>query len=852
MKQDEYNIERITNVDEESFEFGKTTKSETQSFADNKIEIRDEINENPASNSEKPEEEERRKEKKEESSKEESKDNSGGSKGGSSSGASSAVSSVAVAVSASLIVVGTLSTLVGINLTGNGGSNHPESSYGTVNVTNVVPWSYKIGCRLYLTVNGNDKYVVSVSQDDSELSSYELQNGKNEYYFQDLTPETTYSVQVKNVTQNNYVMYQSTINTIAVDEIYPALDLQPDLEEGTFEALLAYEYNDENFSNFALTITDKQNQSKMYRLRGTDEYQTVKLNEEGDEFEFSFDDPDGFDYKISYSYDGVTKSSEVYSIIFDTETPLVKYTITLDSGESTDDNIVYSLRAGKTFTLPENPFTPPEGYVFKCWSKGYAEYNPGMKVIRYLDADYTYTAKYMLDPTPVINSIEFTNEIDFTSDSHRLVVTMDYSDPQYSLYYVQIIFYNPDPEKRAADKNLVVQFSANESQSVYVDETEDFSLCTGKEIEYEIVYNSLGEVYTYRTGTVTFVDYLGREAHVDSFDFLNLNYDDTNDKYTMYWTCEYTDTFESSFYKYAVISLTPYDGGDPYNIYTSSMPASGDISSFDSLYQSFIDYTKVYTYTFGVYDVRDRFYTITSGVLDMQAMLSKVSNFSFTGTYYEVGTKIYLPIQADIVDNTNMYGDLTLTLADNRDSTNPNLYNYSLKKRSGYQVLDISDYPISALTTQDGTVYMISGSNASSYILGPLTADTFSDFGGLYGRYFYGNVNSTVVYEDNLSFDINLFRFDGMDNTFSNLKLVIEDDSGLGIKYTIPANISSFGQGVNDGQIEVSKDNEDYDAIVSLLKSYLVKVSITYDVYSFGATDQYSTTLCSNTVFTVK
>ena len=63
----EYNKEKINNEGniDSSFEFGSTPHYDSESYADNKIKIRDEVNDNPTSNTEKKEDEEKHKDKKE-------------------------------------------------------------------------------------------------------------------------------------------------------------------------------------------------------------------------------------------------------------------------------------------------------------------------------------------------------------------------------------------------------------------------------------------------------------------------------------------------------------------------------------------------------------------------------------------------------------------------------------------------------------------------------------------------------------------------------------------------------------------------------------------------------------------
>ncbi len=107
--ENEFNEVKIVNEDSvDNFEFGSTPKADSASFEENKNKIRDEVNDNPVSNSDVKDEEKKEQKKKEDNSSKNNK-SSNGSRG------SSMASSVAVAAAASMVVVGSLSALIGLS-----------------------------------------------------------------------------------------------------------------------------------------------------------------------------------------------------------------------------------------------------------------------------------------------------------------------------------------------------------------------------------------------------------------------------------------------------------------------------------------------------------------------------------------------------------------------------------------------------------------------------------------------------------------------------------------------------------------------------------------------------------------
>ena len=934
---DEFNFIKITNEDENpNFEYGLTQEEESSSYVDNNDRLRDEVNDNPTSNtSNKPKKEEKRRREDKSSKKDDSS-------GGSSSSSSSVSTTIATVAGASMVVVPTLSVIVGINLFFSGrcqmntidttettiaykldltdinedeciiklenkdfsdskalseGSNSGEfvnltsnteykisvidvtydnyvlyedkvftkqatpepgpepgpepepQDEGSVKVTNLVPWANKVGVRLYLTGNGKDSYDISIRSDGTQLQQYDLVEGKNEFYFTQLNAQTSYEVIVRNIGTSTNI-YDEFITTIAEDEAFVTLDLVPDLSDGTFEVLLAYDYRNQSFSAFELVMSDSQENIKQFRLENTDSYQTVTLNNPDDPIQFDFNDPNGFTYYATYLYEQEERTTEQQKVVFDTSTAPVKYNITLNPGDSADDPIVIPLREGKSYRLPENPFTPPEGYRFKVWKKGYAEYQPGMKVISYLDKDYEFVATYVEETK--INSFEFSNEIDFTTSEHQIPFTIDYVDPEYDLVRLRITFYNPDAEKAAQGKNIVAEFSPYDG-SFYASDISDMTLNTNTPIDYKIEYllESVGEYTEYTTGTVTFVDKEGREASVSSFEFDGITvYESTNER-ILKWHMDYTDTFYGGFFRKAGLWLTPIDGGEAININPGmSLPESGEVKSISSLDLSNIDFENgVYTYSLVLYDQYDYENVIYEGIIDMAEETSHINNFEVYYEYYTAGGKIYIAVSGNIADKTNQYGDLTFYLASNNDSIS-----FPLEKRSGFQYFDITGFDPTVLEDNNAYFYVYS-SGLGAKIINDTETGYMQGCGSVITEYVGGFINTDTVYKDNIEFNIGLFRYTGSSGTLSNAKLKIFDPNNSSATYYIPFNISDFAKnGINEGVVSVSEDYEQRDELLALLKSKKVTVSLTYDCYDpmMGDTDTYTRKIIDNYYFSIR
>ena len=858
----EYNKEKINNEGniDSSFEFGSTPHYDSESYADNKIKIRDEVNDNPTSNTEKKEDEEKRRDKKEkeESTKEQQSSHSNNHPSNSStstaSSGSGAIGGVAVAAASAVVTVSCIGALVGLDLTGHKEEPAPSPDFGEVVNMNIAAFHNKIGYRFQLNTINGDEYVVSVSLNGEEVTKQSLQEGTNANYVTGLSETTTYDFTVTNVTKNNFVIYSEAVTTIAANEATATIDVIPDLEEGTFEVLLTYNYQDRNFDNFMLEILDSEEHQKVYELAATDDQQTVQLNYEGDDFIFDFNDPNGFTYSLFYLYEEEERYSLQNKIVFNTTAVPTFYTITLDPGLSTDEPITERVREGKSYYLPENPFTTPEGYLFKGWRipGRTVDYDPWTRIVSYLDGDRTYEASFKIDDTIRFNSITISNEIDFTLDTFDITVEMDYSDPASHIGLMAFKIYNPNPEYRSEGRNISVNLYARESQTVNVENIPGYlNLCSGEEFEYEFLYSdyNTGETVVASSGTVTFVDsdpdHTGREAYVNNFVFDRVM--SSSPELIAFWSCEYEDTFDGGYYDHVEFEFTPYDGGDAINVIGDLPQVSGGAQTISNLDYSSLDLTGTYRYKFMTVDKLNRKAVVDSGLVDFNNLLSHLSNFEFGTYYYEItgtGTsKVYTTISMSFADTNNTYGNLTLELKDYSSTAGVQVTECALAAHNGTQVVDISNLNLEALSA--GQVKYSVNSSQEGYIIEDETVP-----------YIYQGTTSVMPdideamltkYEISMSdpyFYLTTIKEDGNSGSLANPRLLINDE------YTFNFDASSITSGLSSQAIEVMYDIE---GVLEYLKNNKVTIVLQYDVMDGGSIDSSPTiTLCSNTVFTVR
>lgn len=201
---DEFNYVKITNEEQGvSLEYGETPSSESASFKEPDDRLRDEVNDSNTSNSENKSPKE---EKKRESKENKSSDNGDGKSSSSSSSSSSfgGMAGVATVVGAALVVVPTLSTLVGINL----------FLRATCRMKNMDVAATSLRYELELKDTEDTDFVITL-ENATYQQSQALVEGDNEGYFVDLNPGTTYDLTVADVSNANIKIYSERITTLA-------------------------------------------------------------------------------------------------------------------------------------------------------------------------------------------------------------------------------------------------------------------------------------------------------------------------------------------------------------------------------------------------------------------------------------------------------------------------------------------------------------------------------------------------------------------------------------------------------------------------------------------------------------
>jgi uncharacterized repeat protein (TIGR02543 family) len=199
---DEFNYVKIINEEDgESLEFGETPADDSASFKENDDRLRDEINDSNASNNEnKAPEEKKKRESKENKS---GKDGDDKSSGSSSSSSSLGMAGIATVVGAALVIVPTLSTLVGINL----------FLRATCHMKNMDVEATSLKYELELKDTDDTNFVITL-ENATYNQSQELVEGDNEGYFVDLNPNTAYNLTVADASNKNIKIYTDIVRTL--------------------------------------------------------------------------------------------------------------------------------------------------------------------------------------------------------------------------------------------------------------------------------------------------------------------------------------------------------------------------------------------------------------------------------------------------------------------------------------------------------------------------------------------------------------------------------------------------------------------------------------------------------------
>lgn len=234
--------------------------------------------------------------------------------------------------------------------------------------------------------------------------------------------QKSYSVDLSDDYSKGYVYFQSgeSIQTITATLNDKDIVL---VEESNGYKTEKLELNDgENIFKIIVKSEDKQNTSKYTLIVNIEEakYKVSfdpgegkgTMNEEefvkGSTYnlpECKFEAPENKEFK-AWSVDGEEKAvGDVITINEDTEItatwrdkPIEKYKVTLVANNGTNDTKVVEIEKGKEYTLPDCPFTAPDGQMFKAWQIDEIEYNPKDKIT--IDAENIIKAIWQAKPNP--------------------------------------------------------------------------------------------------------------------------------------------------------------------------------------------------------------------------------------------------------------------------------------------------------------------------------------------------------------------------------------------------------------------------------------------------------------------
>lgn len=238
--------------------------------------------------------------------------------------------------------------------------------------------------------------------------------------------QKTYSVDLSNDYSEAYVYLQfgeskQTISATLNDKAIVLVEESNVFKNGDKTEKL--ELNDgKNIFKIIVKSEDKQNTS-IYTLivnRGEVKYK-VSFNPgdgsgsmDAEEFikgskynlpECKFEAPANKEFKF-WRVNGEEKAvGDVITINEDTEItatwrdkPIEKYKVTLVANNGTNDTKVVEIEKGKEYTLPDCPFTAPDGQMFKAWQIDEIEYNPKDKIT--IDAENIIKAIWQAKPNP--------------------------------------------------------------------------------------------------------------------------------------------------------------------------------------------------------------------------------------------------------------------------------------------------------------------------------------------------------------------------------------------------------------------------------------------------------------------
>lgn len=472
MKRDEFNNVKITN-ERHGFsfsEFGFTQKNESTSFKDNKINIRDEINDNPTSNAHNNRKTEQRKKEEDQlreqltksstsSSESASPSSSSGASSSSStssvtggtaasSGAASAASAAsataATVASVSVVAVTTISTIVGINV------------YIRANVKMKTLETTPVSLIYNLDLNdaGDNKYIITVDNKENNYYSYQdLKEGENEGTFEELTPESKYTVSVIDVTEDNFAIYTNVVETLKKEEPEPTPEPEPEPEPTPTPEPVINTYtvtfllDEEEYDVQTVNEGEKASRPEDPDVEGFDFMGWSTMQEDYDPFDF--DTPINASIVV-YAF-LVRKEPGIYSInwdksisldnefeysidYYDEGDTLSNFKLTLSKG---DDTASFELPIGEgvqTTYLTDSPFVLYDGTEF----------------------DYTFTYDTQEEQGLVVESGKVTFLINSPGFNSFNISSFVDTDEGFDLYYEYKL---SDMKQRWKDKEFTLQLS---------------------------------------------------------------------------------------------------------------------------------------------------------------------------------------------------------------------------------------------------------------------------------------------------------------------------------------------------------------------------------------------------------
>ncbi|MBO6280674.1 MAG: hypothetical protein J6M95_03760 [Bacilli bacterium] len=515
MKRDEFNDNRVNNEKgNSSFEFGNIQNVEYTFFSENKIKNKD------ASNDVNISSEYDNKEKNPASIKVSSTEviKNGNILTGAKVTATTVIGSVAV------VAVTAVSTIVGINL-----------YYNTkCHVQYIESYANSIFYEIELSDVNNDQILVCL---DSPLLGYseyhETTEGINSGSFEELSPDTSYVLTVKDVTYNNYILYEKEITTLSANRLDVNIDEEAYFDDGVITLTLLYDTSVTSFSNVMLHLVDSNNEDHIYELALTDETQEVSVFDASGADMIELSDPLGFDYYVSYYFEQNELSSEMRHIVF-TEKKIVgineisftnaisfdtlQSEVSMDYYDPNDQFTDFVLTISNDYGNAEFELEKAAtSYITLSDPSGIIDVTSGEIFeyeITYLDLEFSTSERLSFTSSTVQfydpNGESYIHGFEFISsnlDTKEVIVKFDALNETllYENAYLELISY----ESNDAIGTYPLKFN-NNPQIITYSNSADFS---ETHFYYSVHVNQYGEESVYKSGVIAF-NYI-QEAYFD-------------------------------------------------------------------------------------------------------------------------------------------------------------------------------------------------------------------------------------------------------------------------------------------------------------------------------------------------